>query len=163
MLEAQIYALQCSSYTDIEYWNSNTTYDFITACITHFEETIFKSFPGSKLSGRDKTAVKPKVASKSHSSIWRYVSLRPSVQSCHKSIHSTKNTKFIWSVAFILLVVGLSYNNKATTAVYPSNSSLSHWHRVTLNNNLCTKMASSWKLHNLDHVMKVLYSYTSMN
>ena len=64
---------------------------------------------------------------------------------------------FIQSVAFSFRVVGLSYNMRTFVTVSLLNFSLSCCHRISLNINLCTKMATSCKLCNLDHAMKVLY------
>ena len=75
------------------------------------------------------------------------------------SVQYTNTATFIRSVAFSLRVVGLSINMKASVTVSLSNSSLSCCHRISLNINLCTKMATFCKLRNLDHAMKVLYMY----
>ena len=42
----------------------DTTHSLITECITGFAEIFLKSLPGFKLLGRDKNAVKTKVAGK---------------------------------------------------------------------------------------------------
>ena len=89
---------------------------------------------------------------------WCFVPLTPSVQTCYKSTQSACNANFIQSPAYLIHVVGLSYNMKASIAVSLSNSSFSCCHRVSLNNNLCMKMVTSCKLCNLDHAMKVFYT-----
>ena len=53
------------------------------------------------------------------------------------------------------------HNKKASRAVSPSNSSLSPSHSVSLNNELCPKLATFYKLHNHDYTIKVLYSNTT--
>ena len=124
----------------------------------------FKSFLGFKLSDRDKAVVKTEVTSKItwfHSGyplVKCFMHLRPLVQTCHKTIHSTNNTNFICSIAFCFMQLAYHmYNKKASTVASPSNSSLSHAHNAFFNDNLCTK----WGLP-INYVMLIMWWKSSL-
>ena len=89
---------------------------------------------------------------------WYFMYFRPSVSTCHKNNQSTKNVNFIHSKAFLLCVVYLSSIKKASVVVSFFEFFTFSCHNRKFNNDLCTNMATSCRLCNFNHVMKLLHT-----